>query len=337
MDKLTKLENVIIETFNLKNQKKIAALTQDQLDKKTEQIIKKLTPQDLIDHTREIYNRTINRYKTDPHSQEGIVDELILFMNLLKEGDLVLDLGCGSGRDTLFMTTTNPNIRKSLMQRIRNGKRTIEKYSPPEKTLKVVALDSSEEMLRTVWGVIAQKKSTIKNLPILIQGDMHDLRGAWTFCAPPGEYSNSLKTIFNDWQPKRAFHGIWACTSLFVHTPKELIESTVKLWSNCLFIGGKFCLSYINGKTTGRYNKLLRSSSGNIKYFSQPNPDKIRKIAKECGLKELLFRITDFEIKGRLIRKNFFVSHIFEKEKDQKSINDRLFIIPHLLPRLFWW
>lgn len=291
MIKQTKLENVIIETFDLKNQKEIAELTQDQLNKKTEQIIKKLTPQDLIDHTREIYNRTIDRFKTDPHSQEGIVDELILFMNSLKENDLVLDLGCGVGRDTLFMTTTSLDIRKSLMQRMRNGKKTIEKYSPPEKTLKVVGLDSSEEMLRTTWSVIVQNKSTIKNFPVFVLGDMH----------------NPVL--------KEKFHGIWSCTALLVHTPKELIEPTIKLWSDCLFIGGKFYLSYIDGRATGRYNKLLRSSSGNIKYFSQPDYVKIKKIAKKCGLKELLFRITDFEVKGRLIRKNFFVNHIFEKEK----------------------
>lgn len=294
MNKLTKLEDVVIEVFKLKNREEIAKLTQNQLDKKTEQIIQKLTPQDLIDHTRVVYNKTTGRFKTDPHIQEGIVDELIEFMNLLNEGDLVLDLGCGSGRDTLFMTTTSLDIRKSLMQRIRNGKRTIEKYLPPEKTLRVIALDNSEEIQKIARNRIIQNKSTIKNFPVFVLGDMH----------------NPVL--------KKKFHGIWSCAALFVHTPKELIKPAIKLWSDYLFIGGKFYLSYINGRMTERYNKLLRSSSGNIKYFSQPDYVEIRKVAKKYGLKELMFRITDFEIHGKLIQKNFFANHIFEKKPETR-------------------
>lgn len=288
MTNQTKLEDVVIKVFKLKNQQEIAKLTQDQLDQKTEQIIKKLTPQDLINHTRVVYDRTANRFKADPHIQEGIVDELIEFMDLLNEGDLVLDLGCGSGRDTLFMTTSDLKVRKSLMHRIRNGKRTIEKYPPPQKTLIVMALDSSKEMLRVTWNKICQNQS-IKHYPGIVRKDMHN----------PGD--------------ALMCHGVWSCTSLLVHTPKKLVESTIKSYANLLWPEGKFALSYIKEQTAGKYDNLLRSSTGNIKYFSQPNPNEIRKIAEKYDLKEIYFKITDFEIKGKLVKKDFFANHIFKK------------------------
>ncbi|MFW6173027.1 MAG: hypothetical protein ACOC5T_04720, partial [Elusimicrobiota bacterium] len=113
----------------------------------------------------------------------------------------------------------------------------------------------------------------------------------------------------------KIFDGIWSCASLLVHTPKPLVDSSLQRTADLLRRKGKFSLSYIQEQRSGKYDNLRLSSTGNIKYFSQPNPTLIRMIAEKYNLKEIYFRATDFEIEGRLIQKNFFANHIFEKIK----------------------
>ncbi len=284
-----------MRALNIKTKNDLKKITQTQLDKYTEEIINFLFPSDLIEHTRTVYNRTIGHFNSDPHITEGVVDELIVFMKRLNENELVCDLGCGNGRDTLFMTTGSSKLRNKLMQRASQGKRTTDKFSVPRKRLKVIALDLSEEMLKAASKIIARYANTIDlaHFPVIVRGDMHSL-------------SSSRSGIFD---------GVWSCTSLFVHTPKQSATSSLKTLTKLLKYKGKFCLSYIQEQKPGKYNKLLLSSTGNIKYFSQPNPDFIRTITEKLGLKEIYFRATDFEVKGKLIQKEFFANHIFEKIK----------------------
>ena len=187
------------------------------------------------------------------------------------------------------------------MQRITDGKKTIDKYPVPKKTFKVLGLDNSREMLKFAENEVIHKWKTFKAPPIFFQNDMHRLN------------QKNAKTL------NQIFNGIWSCTSLLTHTPKELVKPTIKLWTDCLLPGGKFYLSYINGKATGYYDYLQLSSTGYIKYFSQPDPDKIKKVAEKCGLKEIFFGSNDYSIKGKLKVKDFFVSHIFEKKKPQEA------------------
>ncbi len=291
MKNLTNLEKAVIKVLNIKTESDFKKITQYQLDRHAEEIISLLSTQDLIHHTMHVYDKTIGHFDNDPHITEGVVDELILFMDELNEGDFVYDIGCGNGRDTLFMATKSIKLRKKMMQRISQGKKTIEKFPVPKKTLWVLAMDISEEMLKVAWQTINKYRKTMNYIPVSAWLDMHALK-------PYAEL----------------FHGIWSCTSFLVHTPKELVEPSLKILSGLLKPNGKFGLSYIQEQSAGKYNRLILSSTGNIKYFSQPNPNFIRKIAQEYGLNEIFFRITDYEVKGKLVQKDFFANHIFEKK-----------------------
>ncbi len=295
LEDLTNLEKVVMSALSIRKKEEFRQINQKQLDKHTEEIINSLSASDLIHHAIEVYDRTINHFNSDPHITEGVVDELLVFMQKLNRDACICDLGCGNGRDTLFMATKSQKLRKQLMQRIYQGERVIDKFAVPRKKLRVIALDRSKEMLKATAKIIAKYAKTIdpKYFPAIIQRDMHNL-------------SSSCSEIFD---------GIWSCASLLVHTPKQMIYSSLKAVIDLLKPNGKFSLSYIQEQIPGKYNKLLISSTGNVKYFSQPDPRLIRKIAKECGLKERYFRITDFEIKGKLIQKDFFANHIFEKTK----------------------
>ncbi len=292
MNKLTKLEKTVMQVLNIKTESDFKKITQYQLDRHAEEIISLLSAQDLIDHTRYVYDKTTKHFDNDPHITEGVIDELIEFMKKLNDNDFVYDLGCGNGRDTLFMATKSIELRKKMMQRISQGKKTIDKFSVPKKTLWILAMDISREMLKTACKTIDNYSKTFNFRPAFLRGDMHALK---------------LYTGL--------FHGIWSCTSFLVHTPEELIEPSLKIFARLLKPKGKFGLCYIQEQPAGKYNRLILSSTGYIKYFSQPNPKIIQKIAKKCSLNEIFFRITDYEIKGKLIQKDFFANHIFEKGK----------------------
>jgi len=290
MNELTKLEKAVIRVLNIKSEDDFKKITQDQLDKHANKIMNLLSAKDLIQHTRYVYNKTVSHFNNDPHITEGVIDTLILFVDQLNEGDFVCDIGCGNGRDLLFMATKDIELRKKMMQRISYRERLSDRFLIPTQALEVVGLDVSEKMIEIARKNTNNYIKTFRYYPMFIRGDMH----AWRCC-------------------DELFNGIWSCTSLLVHTPKSLIEPSIKKMAKSLTIKGKLGLCYIQEQISGQYNKLFLSSTGNIKYFSQPRPGLIKKIAEKYGLKEIFFGITDYEIENKLIQKNFFANHIFEK------------------------
>lgn len=78
--------------------------------------------------------------------------------------------------------------------------------------------------------------------------------------------------------------------------------------------GGLFFASYTSGLADGgRYDKLLLSSTGRIKYFSQPDPSQIAAAAGLNGLLLVSESLSDLEAKGRVIKKDLFVSQLYRK------------------------
>lgn len=264
------------------------------LDSITPIVLQHIEPIDLVQHANEIYDATADEYAKNPHTKD-IIDELVHFMFMLPEGACVLDVGCGVGRDSLFMSAANEEFRKEYMGRIKDGMATREKMRIPSKTFMVTGIDNSLKMLE-----LAREKSAVlirKGLltpeasPVFSCEDMHNI--------DPTNFGN--------------YDGIWSCAALFTHTPYQLLALAMESMSKVLKPGGLFFTSYTNGIIDGQYDKLLASSTGRIKYFSQPNPEEIADLAKRCGMILKAQMFSDFEIRGKVIKENLFVSQFFKK------------------------
>lgn len=297
---MTKLENLVLSHSKYKalGENTDKKERQSVLDEIAEEVLAKLSSREICDHVREVYDATVDEYVKNPHSQ-GVIDELIEFMNMLPDGTEVLDIGCGTGRDVFFMSVNDADFRRVRMQRVSDGKTTLEKLPVPSAVFKAVGVDSSEKMLRSAR---AKKDELIKNgvlpefsyadpFPHFIWADMHNID-----VVELGHYD-----------------AIWSCTALFTHTPRSLIEPAMQSVATVLKSGGILFLSYTNGQTETKYDKLLFSSTGRIKYFSQPDPAIIWFAAKKYGLELEKESFSDFEVNGALIKKGLFVSQFFRK------------------------
>jgi len=246
----------------------------------------------IASHVREVYDDTADEYVANPHNQ-GIIPELITFMDMLPDGASVLDIGCGPGRDALFMSIGNDDFRATQMGRVSGGKTVLQKFGVPKKVFSVIGIDTSGGMLkyalRTTYELMGIGLIPMGEIfPMFICGDMR--------LFSPGE-----------------FDGIWSCAALLTHTPSTQVQRTIEKVSGLLNKGGILFLSYTNGREDGHYDKLLLSSTGRIKYFSQPDPDFVSQTAIGCSLKLLSESFGDFEVGGKILKKNLFASQFFKK------------------------
>ncbi|OGY63715.1 MAG: hypothetical protein A3I89_03625 [Candidatus Harrisonbacteria bacterium RIFCSPLOWO2_02_FULL_41_11] len=299
---MTKLEEIVLISLKLQSLNELTSLNrkeaQERLDSITPQAMELLTSKDVVSHMQNAYSLTVPEYLANPHNQY-IIDELIEFMGLLPEGAFVLDLGCGPGRDTIFMSCKNNDFRLSQMKGETNGKKTADKYSIPQNALRVAGLDQSPEMITKAELAVQFLENSGKQFvykPIFSVGDMHNF--------------SSLNMITY----KPLFSGIWSCAALFTHTPLELLDVALHSVSSSISQDGIFFVSYTNGQATGIYDKLLLSSTGIIKYFSQPNPKQITDIAERYNLYLEKEKFNDFEVNGVIKKKNLFVSQFFRKK-----------------------
>lgn len=267
------------------------------LDEITPVVLQHVEPQDLVTHAREVYDATADEYAKNPHTKD-IIDELVQFMFMLPDGARVLDVGCGVGRDSLFMSVKNEEFRKEHMGRMKDGMPTREKLCIPQKTFVVTGIDNSLKMLalaqeRSVQ-LIQQGLITHQTSPTFDYEDMH------TIDIDPQYYPGD-------------FDGVWSCTALFTHTPAQMFGLAMDSVSRVLKSGGVFFASYTNGAADGQHDKLLLSSTGRVKYFSQPSPEEITNLAEQYGMVLKAQMFSDFEIRGKVIKENLFVSQFFKK------------------------
>ncbi|MDP3963706.1 MAG: class I SAM-dependent methyltransferase [bacterium] len=296
---MTKLETIVAallgEQSREETAKRDAKAFQQNLDRVTPEAMKQLTPKDIADHMRSVYDETANAYAENPHTQH-VVDEIVEFMNLMPDNGIVLDAGCGTGRDACYMACNEGSCRAPFMERKRKGIKTIDRYAVPKNACFVVAIDGSKDLLdHAIERYKNLRRQSQKRLPItFVIGDIHQLQLPHISAFAP-------------------FDGIWSCTALFTHTPEALVDPVLKDIAKLLKPGGIFFTSYTNGAVAGPYDKLLASQTGRIKYFSQPDPKDIAERAKQAGLALAKQTFGDFEVNDKVIKPNLFVSQFFVK------------------------
>ena len=292
---MTKLENLVLShpKYSRLGTDVPFAERQRILDEITEEILSRLTPEDILSHSLEIYNETAEHYLAAPEHQ-NIIDELVLFMNLneLPSGSSIIDLGCGFGRDALFMSCPNPDFRKEQMKRVSNGKTTLERYPVPNKYFYVLGVDNCRKMIGSADDKKKRIRGNFYSSPLFAVYDIHRL--------------DELSLFPVD--------GIWSCASLFTHTPMVLVPKILKFIKGILRSGGIFAVSYTQGFQECSYNKLLLSRTGRIKYFSQPMASAIENEARKFGLKLIYQSQDNFDREGKLVARNLFATQFFQKE-----------------------
>ena len=165
---------------------------QEVLDKTTTRILNYLSPNDVVNHTITVYDDIVAEYEKNTHNKD-VIDELLLFMSMVPSNACVLDIGCATGRDTLFMSCGNAEFRSSLMGRTKDGTSTKEKFVVPQKTYTVCGVDASVQMVLAARQRLALLAELVPHsfttMPVFRNIDMH-----------------SLKNVTGP------FDGIWSCT-----------------------------------------------------------------------------------------------------------------------------
>lgn len=265
------------------------------LDDITPDVMKKVAAKDLENHTIAIYDATADVYANNP-LHANITNELIDFMELdvFHNGSSIIDLGAGTGRDAFFMSSRSRELRWKMMARKKNGILTRDQYRVPIKQFNVLAIEGSSRLFS-----IAQKRQKelsemhpeLTDNPCLVCDNMHE-----------PNIENGL------------FDGIWSCAALFTHTPKELIRPALSQIANGLKRGGVFGTSFTQAQDSEGYDKLLASSTGEIKYFSQPRVRTIIESAKSCGLHLIRESYDDMcNSEGKIIKKDLFATLFLQK------------------------
>lgn len=270
---------------------------QKNIDAITEEICAKLKPEDILAHTKAVYDTTALIYVAQ-EDHRMIIPELLDFMELpeLPHGSRVLDLGCGPfARDTLFLANMNHRLRAVFMGRRKNGLPLSIERTPPQRAYCVTAVDGSPVTLdmaefNFVESVKILVQDDIMFTPSFELADMHDL--------------SSVQGVFD---------GVWSCAALFTHTPRALIPSALCSVARVLVPKGVFGVSYPCGKEGMSYNSLLVSRTGRIKYFSRPTPEHIAREAQIAGFKLIRQTSGDLDRDGA-ITKDFFVTQFFQKQ-----------------------
>ena len=194
------------------------------LDEITEEVLGQLSPVNIALHVQDVYDATVGEYVANPHTRD-VVDELIKFMELVPDKGYVLDIGCGVGRDAFFMSVKDTSFRESYMGRAgSDGKTTFEKFSVPTTGFWVTAIDNSLAMLE----VANTKEQELIEKGLLLRG-----------CAPEFLLADMHRVHLVS---LGQFDGIWSCTALFTHTPRELLRPAMESVARVLKPGGIFHL-----------------------------------------------------------------------------------------------
>jgi SAM-dependent methyltransferase len=271
---------------------------QSAIDAIADELLISLTPQEIIDHNIVAYNASTEEYEIKGSNQKAI-PELPMFINILGTDSLVLDLGSGHGRDSLYMV--EPSSRENLNK---------EGMVSPTDQLYVVPLEGSREFLEMTYTKL---KDNLDHVPLMIQGDFTRPGKGEVFFDNGG--NSSLESTLTQGDLKPVFDGIWSCAAYLIHLPEQLLHSSVKGWGRTLKEGGIFSVSYIPPRKDGLTTKFLtsRSAPGEIKVFSHYTSEVIDGAFKDAGLSLIDSSTGDYAGHGH-IQKGFFSNAFYRKE-----------------------
>lgn len=296
---MTKFERLIAAYLGADFKQMPAEELQIRLDEIAHDVLWDFDTYDMGQHMAAVYNATAKDYAHGSHTQ-GVIEELITFMNMdtLPEGGFVLDVGCGPGRDALFMVCPDPVFRSANMQRVKNGKRVIDMFEVTKKTLCVIGIDISLQMLlyaQQELYMLAKERKPIVHMPLFLLDDMHQL-----------QIHKAVGPEF--------FDGIWSCAGLFTHS----LHVKPTLFNQIAFLlkkGGIFFTSYTNSGMTGQWRDrlLVSSTGGHIKYFSECDPKTVAYMADGAGLSLIAESYSDSKRPNESVKKRLFVSQFYRK------------------------
>ncbi len=267
------------------------------LDRISDEVCASLPPDDIIAHTNVVYEETAQAYAGNSE-HDNIPDALLTFMNYFTGDAHILDVGCGSGRDAVFMALQDAELRKEFMHRLKDGKTALERFGMPRGSFDVCGIDASISMLRAADALVARCGFTPNDngfLPVEFRATQDDMHMLW-----------------ESTHMARVFDGVWSSAALFMHTPEPFIRSALGGVAYVLGLQGIFAVSYAHNASGLPYNNLRYSRTGEIKYFSRPTKEQIVKSAADVGLVLIHESFSDLEMAGQ-VKKDFFVNQIFQK------------------------
>jgi SAM-dependent methyltransferase len=244
----------------------------------------------------------------NPHTRY-IIPELVDFMGMMPDDGLVLDLGCGHGRDSLYMVSQGG--RESL----HNPEK---EYSDvPTKTLRVVPYDGSLELLKITGKKLFDYKEKV---PLLVEGDFSKPKHTAFMHTNLSELSAKVDNTLRGYKSEPIFDGIWACTSLLIHTPASRIEGAIKYWSSLVKEDGIFAAGYFNpvlkAPVSYRLSQGVNEETGEptVKVFMAPPLKLIRDSFAEAGMELISGLSSDYVDNSRNIDKPaFFLNDVYRK------------------------
>ena len=286
----TVLERVAMRVMGLGSVAEIVAVGQSMIDENAVEILAHLRAEHIIDHMRAVYDDTAAIYAASVQHVH-VRPELIRFVNELSDGDLVLDLGCGPGRDLWFMAVPNDEYRESLTKAKENADGKM-----PSIALRVVGVDASSVMCEIARGPVNGGEVSARYQPLIAQRDMHD-----------SEFGEFLRHAM--------FRGIWSNASFLTHTPESLVEPVFRSLVHALAPNGLLAMSYTQRTNPlAPYDSLKLSSVGRIKYFSHPYALDIGQLARLYGLVSEYHSAHDYiDSRSGQVKKDLFVTQFFRK------------------------
>ena len=205
-------------------------------------------------------NKTLEYYKTNAKEfilstqnvrMTDIQDE---FLSFVKKGGHILDLGCGSGRDSKYF--------------LENG-------------FSVTAYDAVKEFCEETGRLCESFQSAqIEHCSPSENSAVPELnaqRYTQTGIRKPQQFSVEQKT-FSDLVCQNGYDAVWACASL-LHVPKSELPQIIEKIKNALTPEGIFYCSFKEGVFEGERNG---------RYFSDFLQDELCYLLKKSGSFELL-------------------------------------------------
>jgi SAM-dependent methyltransferase len=273
----------------------------------SDELFAMLSPDEIIEHNIAAYDASTEAYDNKPANQK-VVPELLQFINHLADESLVLDLGSGHGRDSLYMV--DPSCREELN---REGMVSLRIY----KAFKVVPLDGSEEFLGLTYDKL---KDHLKNVPLMVQGDFTKPGEGRVYNPPHGRLDYHLiatpplvDSLIRG-NLRSNFDAIWSCASFLIHMPEQYLDGAIDGWGQTLTKDGLFAVSYIPPRKEGQTTQILasRSAPGEIKVFSHYTPERIDEAFAKAGFELANASTGDFAGRGH-VQSKFFGNAFYRK------------------------